>query len=41
MDLLKLAFKHDPKNASKIIGRITDYDKKISRLTKKLYKISK
>jgi hypothetical protein len=41
MDLLKLAFKHDPKNASKILGRITNFDKKISKLTQKLHKISR
>jgi hypothetical protein len=41
MDLLKLAFKKDPKNASKILSRITSLDKKISELTTKLQKITK
>ena len=41
MDLLKLAFKHDPKNASKILLNITQFDKKISSLTNKLQKINK
>ena len=34
MNLLKLAFKKDPKNASKILSKITSLDKKISELTK-------
>ena len=41
MDILKLAFKNDPKNASKILAKITNFDKKISKLTNKLYKINK
>mgnify|MGYP001251564553 FL=1 len=41
MDLLKLAFKKDPKNASKILSKITSLDKKISELTTKLQKITK
>ena len=28
MDILKLAFKKDPKNASKILAKITDFDQK-------------
>ena len=40
MNLLRLAFKKDPKNASKILGKITKLDKKISLLTTKLQKIS-
>ncbi len=41
MDILKLAFKHDPQNASKFLSNITSFDKKISTLTKKLYKLNK
>ena len=40
MNLLKLAFRKDPKNASKILAKITNLDKKISELTTKLQKIS-
>ncbi len=40
MNLLRLAFRKDPKNASKILARITNLDKKISELTTKLQKIS-
>ena len=40
MNLLRLAFKKDPKNASKILSKITKLDKKISLLTTKLQKIS-
>ncbi len=36
MDLLKLAFKLDPKNASKIMKKINYDDKKISQLLNKL-----
>lgn len=36
MDLLRLAFKLDPKNASKIMKKINYDDKKISSLLKKL-----
>lgn len=36
MDILRLAFKHDPKNASKIIKKINADDKRISSLIKKL-----
>lgn len=40
MNLLRLAFKKDPKNASKILSKITALDKKISLLTTKLQKIT-
>lgn len=36
MDVLRLAFKLDPKNASKIMKKINYDDKKISLLLKKL-----
>lgn len=36
MNLLRLAFKLDPKNASKIMKKINYDDKKISNLLKKL-----
>ncbi len=36
MNILKLAFKHDPKNASLIMKKINYDDKKISKLIKKL-----
>jgi hypothetical protein len=38
MDILRLAFKHDPKSASKIMSQIYSDDKKISKLVKKLVK---
>tara|TARA_X000000368_G_scaffold387248_1_gene347824 strand:- start:1021 stop:1221 length:201 start_codon:yes stop_codon:yes gene_type:complete len=38
MDMLRLAFKHDPKAASKIMAQIYNDDKKISALVKKLIK---
>ena len=41
MNILRLAFKSDPKNASKILKNITSSDKKISKLTSKLQKINK
>jgi len=41
MNLLRLAFKKDPKNASKILTKITTLDKKISLLTTKLQKATK
>tara|TARA_B100000242_G_C42802642_1_gene373305 strand:- start:314 stop:532 length:219 start_codon:yes stop_codon:yes gene_type:complete len=41
MDLLKIAFKKDPKNASKILAKITSFDKRISKLTRKLELINK
>ena len=36
MKILKIAFKHDPKNASKAIGNVNKFDKKISKLSYKL-----
>ena len=36
MNILKLAFKHDPRNASKIMKKINYDDKKISQLLKEL-----
>ena len=36
MNIIKLAFKHDPKGASKIMKKINSDDKKISNLFKKL-----
>lgn len=36
MNILKLAFKKDPKNASKIMKKINYDDKKISNLLKRL-----
>ncbi len=38
MDLLRLAFKYAPKQASNIIKKINSHDKKISQLLKKLGK---
>ena len=38
MNLLRLAFKHAPTEATKIIKKINQYDKKISLLLKKLEK---
>ena len=38
MNLLRLAFKLDPKSASKIMSKINYDDKKISNLLKKLSK---
>ena len=38
MDVLRLAFKLDPKNASKIMKKINYDDKKISNLLSKLSK---
>jgi len=40
MNLLRLAFKKDPKNASKIMAKITSMDKQISKLTSDLQKIN-
>ena len=39
MNILRLAFKHDPQNASKIMSKINTDDKKINDLVKKLKKI--
>ena len=36
MDILRLAFKHAPKDASKLMQRVNLEDKKISLLLKKL-----
>lgn len=41
MNILRLAFKHDPRNASKIMSKINTDDKKINDLVKKLKKINK
>ena len=41
MDILRLAFKYDPKNSSKIMSKIYRDDQKISKLVKKLYQTSK
>ena len=41
MDLLRLSFNLDPKNSSKILFKITNQDKKISALTKKLQQINR
>ena len=38
MSLLKLAFKHAPKDAKKILNSISNQDKKITKLVKKLSK---
>jgi|TARA_B110000495_G_C22368545_1_gene240043 hypothetical protein len=36
MDVLRLAFKYDPKKAAQIMSKIYSEDSKISKLTKKL-----
>jgi len=41
MDILRLAFKYDPKSSSKIMSNIYLDDKRISKLVKKLVFISK
>ena len=41
MDMLRLAFKHDPKNASKIMSNIFTDDQRVSNLVQKLIKSSK
>ena len=38
MNLLRLAFRHDPKNATKIMSKIYRDDQKVSELVKKLCK---
>jgi len=38
MDILRIAFKNDPKNASKVFAKIYREDKQISNLAKKLTK---
>lgn len=40
MDMLRLAFKHDPKSSSIIMSKIYIDDQKISKLVQKLYKIN-
>lgn len=39
MNILRLAFKHDPKSASKIMNGVYTDDQKISKLIKKLYSL--
>tara|TARA_B100000787_G_scaffold149488_1_gene121499 strand:- start:14131 stop:14358 length:228 start_codon:yes stop_codon:yes gene_type:complete len=41
MNLLKLSFKHDPKNAAKIMSNVFNDDKKISSLVSQLTKLNK
>ena len=41
MNILRLAFKHDPQNASKIMSKINTDDRKINDLVKKLKKTNK
>ena len=41
MDILRLAFKHDPKNAAKIMSNVYSDDQKVSKIVKKLVKITK
>ncbi len=41
MDMLRLAFKHDPKNASKIMANIYVDDQRVSKIVKKIVKITK
>jgi hypothetical protein len=38
MNILRLAFKHDPKNAAKIMSKIYSDDMRIGKLAKKLTK---
>jgi len=40
MDILRLAFKHNPKESSKIMSNIYSDDQKISNLVKKLLIVS-
>lgn len=39
MNVLRLAFKHDPKSAAKLMQKINSDDGKISKVLKKLEKI--
>jgi hypothetical protein len=39
MDLLRLAFKYAPKEAKKILKKINDHDKKISKLFQEISKL--
>ena len=41
MNLLRLAFKLDPKSSGEILSKITQHDRKITSLTKKLQSITK
>ena len=41
MNILKLAFKLDPKNASKIMANIYVDDQRVSKIVKKIVKITK
>ena len=41
MDMLRLAFKHDPKTASKIMANIYTDDQRVSSLVDKLSKSNK
>ena len=41
MNLLKLSFKHDPKNAAKIMSNVFNDDKKASSLVGQLTKLNK
>ena len=41
VDMLRLAFKHDPKNASKIMANIYSDDQRVSKIVKKLVKFTK
>ena len=36
MDILRLAFKHAPEDARKLMGRVNEYDDRISDLLKEL-----
>ena len=38
MDVLRLAFKHSPKDARKLIGKINEHDKEIASLLDQLSK---
>ena len=38
MDILRLAFKHDPKNAAKIMSNVYTDDQRVSSIVKKLVK---
>tara|TARA_B110000971_G_C19870304_1_gene435822 strand:+ start:146 stop:355 length:210 start_codon:yes stop_codon:yes gene_type:complete len=40
MDMLRLAFKYDPKNSSKIMSKIYLDDQRISKIVKELYKLN-
>ena len=41
MDMLRLAFKHDPKRAAKIMSNIYTDDQRVSNLVDKLIKTTK